>query len=94
MEELKDGYVWLVYYYSQEYSVYEGEGQAVGLLEDGKLDIFDLGHCSCYEPFHEFPVATVSPEDFLREPDSVHDPVYMPEIVEKVRELLFSQHLS
>jgi hypothetical protein len=79
-------YLWMVHHYT--IGSWEGSGTAVALRPDGKLDIFYLGHCSCYGPFDRLDPDTVTVDEFLREPDSVHDPNYQSEIVNKVRELL------
>lgn len=46
-ENLPKDMLWFVYNY--EVYGYEGGGQGVG-FKDGLLWIYNLGHCSCYEP--------------------------------------------
>lgn len=41
-------YNWLIVWYEQ--GSYEGSGLAVGLRTDGKVDFYNLDHCSCYGP--------------------------------------------
>lgn len=38
----------LIYYYEQAVS-YGGDGYAIA-VKDGRVDMFGLGHCSCYGP--------------------------------------------
>lgn len=36
-----------------EYGDYDGNGEAIIILEDGRATIVGLGHCSCYGPWDE-----------------------------------------
>lgn len=56
-----DLYVWAITWY--EGGDYDGGGLAVSLRKDGSVDVWDLGHCSCYGPL-EGPSETVSLEKF------------------------------
>ena len=83
-----DEYQWLVYSYTID--SYEGFGEAVALTKGGEIHVHLLSHCSCYGPLDEWgrPRAVVSPEEYLRAKDSVHDFGSLPEVEAKVRELL------
>jgi len=78
------GAVWFVYSY--EIDGYEGSGEGVALMEDGRLQCFNLSHCSCYGAMEQGTFTTV--EEYLRPKDSVHDYWSRPEVEAKVRELL------
>jgi len=85
--EQDENFVWLVYYYEDGY--YDGSGEAVALMADGRLQLLNLSHCSCYEPFEDWMNGQfVSIEEYLRPKDSVHD-IEVKNVVDiKVRELL------
>jgi len=44
---------WIVYDYQR--SSYEGAGFALVCWKDGKIDLFNLSHCSCYGPTEKAP---------------------------------------
>lgn len=68
--DIQGPYLWFVYWYKQ--GSYDGEGIAVALRKDGKMDIGDLGHCSCYGPTANWPYATQEIAFVLY--DLEHDP--------------------
>lgn len=80
-------YVWFAYDYTAD--SYEGWGMAVALRKDGQLQYNSLGHCSCYGPMENWPgAAPVTPEEFFRQKDSIHDIDWSPALKSKVKELL------
>lgn len=88
LEQVGEGYDWLVYWY--EVGCYDGDGEAVALRKDGMVEIKCLGHCSCYGPMDDWAtgISEVSLEELLRDKDSVHDIAVREEIMSKVRELV------
>ena len=87
-EGCKDQYEWLVYWYESGY--YDGQGQAVALRKDGLLELYDLGHCSCYGPFDAFGMnaSKITQEQFFEEEKNVLDSIQYDEIRKKVVKLL------
>lgn len=63
---------------------YDGGGEAI-FFKDGKLDLYNLGHCSCYGPV-ETPVDTFTVEEFLS--GDIMKGSSIKEVNDKVRELL------
>lgn len=80
-----DDYVWIITDYIT--GDYYGDGEALGLRKDGKYDIWNLGHCSCYGPFEEGPVNTVSHEALFGDLVTLCCEVG-PEVLAKAKELL------
>lgn len=77
---------WIVYDYEECH--YDGHGEAVALGKDGKLYFHDMGHCSCFGPFDEFPNGgSMSVEDFLLQGEVVTDTT-KDNVRQKVEELL------
>lgn len=77
-----------VYYYEDHHEDYYGAGNAIGYFAaDGKLRLYNLGHCSCYGPGDsECGDATVvTPEEFF---EDVQVSAGFEKLTEKVRELL------
>lgn len=55
-------YTHFVYWYQQ--GSYEGSGLGAGLYADGKIDLWDLGHCSCFGPTENDAYETVDRQTF------------------------------
>jgi hypothetical protein len=54
----------VIYHYT--YGSYEGYGELVAYTEDGKLDVIDLSHCSCYGPLERGGVyETLTVEEYI-----------------------------
>ena len=73
---------WFVYWYENGY--YEGNGFAVA-KRGNELELYNLGHCSCYGPLENNPFDKISIERFLegRVTDNIPE-----EVSTKVLELL------
>jgi hypothetical protein len=81
---LSEDYEWLTYAYYVD--TYEGGGEAVA-YKDGKLYIYNLGHCSCYGPLEGSPdVMTV--EEWLNNNNVLNPDIHYGEVKDKVCELL------
>lgn len=61
--ESRADYRWVVYWYRTD--SYDGEGLAVALRRDGKIDHANMGHCSCYGPTEKWPDETVDLKEFV-----------------------------
>jgi len=83
-------YDWVVYWY-ENYG-YDGSGEAVGLLDGRRvLEIFDLGHCSCYGPLEDWQYGkwrVVSVREFMASREEVLCHWERLEVSRKVVELL------
>lgn len=81
---LEKDYVWVVYHY-ENYG-YEGEGELVGF--DGEnLDIYQLGHCSCYGPLDSSP-ETISKDKYLNSTNALDTDTRYGNVREKVLKLI------
>lgn len=77
-----------------KYEYYEGDGQALGIYENGDAEWYDLCHCSCYGPLEPgyFDGGDISPsgkitvEEILKS-ENIHDNVLSDSITNKVIEL-------
>lgn len=50
---------------------YEGEGQAICVLDENICHVYDLSHCSCYGPLESN--YTITTLDALFNSDNIHD---------------------
>lgn len=100
-KEINKKYDFYVYWY--EYMCYEGQGLGVGVV-DGSVDVYNLGHCSCYGPTESSSCDTYPLEEFLtydvyddcakgrrRNPDDCGYAWWV-SIVGKVREVIDALH--
>lgn len=90
LAQFEDRYEWVVYWY--ESGDYDGGGEAVALRKDGKIDVWNLSHCSCYGPLDEWDHKpdVYSVEEFLRDKENIHDLTVKSEVEKKARRLLFA----